>query len=150
MIILHLNSLKLIVESATYSDCVDRFNYDSSLRDLKAACIVIIRLTTLPSSTTTQVTINLTVNKRNFLVFGPGAGDSVLTKTDDLTFGPFPISEAISYFDSYYSSYYILINGYIKFSSYGNRKIYPYNIDLDTRYSGNILKFKNYHSKAAE
>jgi len=111
---------------------------------------VIIRLTTLPSSTTTQVTINLTVNKRNFLVFGPGAGDSVLTKTDDLTFRPFPISEAISYFDSYYSSYYILINGYIKFSSYGNRQIYPYNIDLDTRYSGNILKFKNYHSKAAE
>ncbi len=34
--------IKLIVESATYSDCVDRFNYDSSLRDLKAACIVII------------------------------------------------------------------------------------------------------------
>lgn len=97
------------------------------------------RLTTLSSSTTTQVPMNLIVNIRNFLVFGPGAGDSVLTKADDSTFGPFPISETISYFNLYYSSYYICINGYIKFSSSGARQIYPYNIDLDTRYSGNIF-----------
>ncbi len=52
-------------------------------------------------------TNNITVRISNFLIFGPGVGDSILTRADDSTFGPFLISQKIPYLGSYYSSYYI-------------------------------------------
>jgi len=82
-------------------------------------------------------TNNINVTIKNFLIFGPGVGDSILTKADDSTFGPFSISQTIPYLNSYYSNYYICINGWI--GSYSTRLIYPFNVDLDTRYSGNIF-----------
>ena len=94
---------------------------------------------TLPPTTVTPVPSNLIVNLNNFLVFGPGVGDSILSKADDSTFGPLSISQAIPYLGSSYSNYYININGYIKFSTSFSRQIYPYNTDLDTRYTGNIF-----------
>ncbi len=94
---------------------------------------------TTPMVTTTQLPSNLIVNINKFLVFGPGAGDSVLTKADDTIFGPYPLSQTMPYLDSSYSNYFICINGYIKFSSNLNKQIYPYYVDLDTRYSGNIF-----------
>jgi hypothetical protein len=36
-------------------------------------------------------TNNITVRISNFLIFGPGVGDSILTRADDSTFGPFLI-----------------------------------------------------------
>ncbi len=95
--------------------------------------------TTLPTTTVTPVPSNLIVNLNNFLVFGPGAGDSILSKADDSTFGPLSISQTIPYLGSSYSNYYININGYIKFSTSFSKQIYPYNTDLDTRYTGNIF-----------
>ncbi len=48
-------------------------------------------------TTTSSVPINSTVAIKNFLIFGPGVGDSILTKADDSTIGPFSISQTIPY-----------------------------------------------------
>jgi hypothetical protein len=82
--------------------------------------------------------MNTTVDIKNFLTFGPGVGDLILTRADDTLFGPFSISQSIPYLDSFYLSYYISINGYIGFRS-NIRHIYPYNIDINTRTGGNIF-----------
>jgi hypothetical protein len=83
--------------------------------------------------------MNLTVNIRNFLVFGPAAGDSLVPMEDWLVYGPISMSESIPYLNSFYSRFYASVDGYIIFSPYLTRQIYPYNADLDTRYSGNIF-----------
>lgn len=86
-----------------------------------------------------DVPMNLTVNIRNFLVFGPAAGDSLVPMEDWLVYGPISMSESIPYLNSFYSSFYASVDGYIIFSPFFTRQIYPYNADLDTRYSGNIF-----------
>jgi hypothetical protein len=72
-----------------------------------------------------------------FFAFGSAAGDLILTKGDDICYGSISIGQYIPYFDSYYSSFYVCVNGKIGLG-YQVYQIYPFNIDLDTTYTGII------------
>jgi len=59
-----------------------------------------------------------------------------LTKGDDETFGPFPMTQSIPYLGTFYSNYYISVNGWMGFDG---RQIYPNNDDLETNNIGDIF-----------
>ena len=73
-----------------------------------------------------------------FFAFGLAAGDSILTKGDDICFGSLSIGQFIPYLDSYYSSFYVCVNGKIGLL-YQVYQIYPYKLDLDTTHWKHLL-----------
>jgi hypothetical protein len=107
------------------------------MRFIFNANVIVVTLAFITLTTTTTPTTTTSITDTNFLNYNSSAGDSVLTKGDDDTFGPFPMTQPIPYLDTFYSNYYICVNGFIGFIT--GRQIYPYNIDLETSNTGDIF-----------